>query len=170
MRERSFGRIINISSINGQKGQMGPGQLLGGQGRRYRLHQGAGAGERRAKASPSTSSRRAISPPRWCMAVPKEVLENKIIAADPGRPPRPTGGDRALRRVSRLRRCRLHHRRRRCLPMAGNTWRELLSPAMIWVPRQYRRCAVDLFEQKHANELMRQRHRAEGDGAIGALA
>ncbi len=46
MRERKFGRIINISSINGQKGQMGQSQLLRRQGGRARLHQGAGAGER----------------------------------------------------------------------------------------------------------------------------
>ena len=30
MRERKFGRIINISSINGQKGPDGPGELFGG--------------------------------------------------------------------------------------------------------------------------------------------
>ena len=52
MRERKFGRIINISSINGQKGQIGPDQLLRRQGRRDRLHQGAGAGERARRASP----------------------------------------------------------------------------------------------------------------------
>ena len=46
MRDRKFGRIVNISSINGQKGQVGPGQLFRRQGRRSRLHQGAGAGRR----------------------------------------------------------------------------------------------------------------------------
>jgi NAD(P)-dependent dehydrogenase (short-subunit alcohol dehydrogenase family) len=34
MRAREFGRVINISSVNGQKGQFGQGQLFGGQGRR----------------------------------------------------------------------------------------------------------------------------------------
>ena len=47
MRERGYGRIINISSINGQKGQAGQDQLfLRRQGRDDRLHQGPGAGKR----------------------------------------------------------------------------------------------------------------------------
>jgi NAD(P)-dependent dehydrogenase (short-subunit alcohol dehydrogenase family) len=46
MRTRGFGRIINISSINGQKGPGGPSQLLRRQGRHDRVHQGAGPGER----------------------------------------------------------------------------------------------------------------------------
>jgi acetoacetyl-CoA reductase len=46
MRERKFGRIINISSINGQKGQFGQTNY--------------------SSASPSTPSLRDISTPRWC--------------------------------------------------------------------------------------------------------
>ncbi len=46
MRERKFGRVITISSINGQKGQFGPGELLGLQGGRPGHHPGAGAGGR----------------------------------------------------------------------------------------------------------------------------
>ena len=38
MRERGFGRIINISSVNGQKGQMGQVNYSGVQGGRSRLH------------------------------------------------------------------------------------------------------------------------------------
>ena len=49
MRDRKFGRVINISSINGQKGQMGQVELLRGQGRRHRLHQGAGPGRRQGR-------------------------------------------------------------------------------------------------------------------------
>ena len=37
MRARKFGRIINISSINGQKGQFGQTNYSAPQGRRYRL-------------------------------------------------------------------------------------------------------------------------------------
>ena len=44
MVEKGWGRIIQISSVNGEKGQAGPDQLLGGQGRHARLHDGAGAG------------------------------------------------------------------------------------------------------------------------------
>ncbi len=61
------------------EGPDGPGQLLRRQGRRARLHQGAGAGKRRAAASPSTRSARAISRPRWCKAVPQDVLEKTIL-------------------------------------------------------------------------------------------
>lgn len=46
MRARKFGRVVNISSINGQEGQLAPVQLCGRQGGRARLHQGAGAGIR----------------------------------------------------------------------------------------------------------------------------
>ena len=46
MVEQGWGRIINICSVNGEKGQFGPDQLLGGQGRHARLHDGAGAGGR----------------------------------------------------------------------------------------------------------------------------
>ena len=44
MRDRSFGRVINISSINGAEGAR-PRQLLLGQGRRHRLYPGARAGK-----------------------------------------------------------------------------------------------------------------------------
>jgi NAD(P)-dependent dehydrogenase (short-subunit alcohol dehydrogenase family) len=40
-------------------------------------------------------------------AVPKDVLENRYPADDSDRPPRRTGRDRALRRISRRRRFRL---------------------------------------------------------------
>ena len=63
MRGRNWGRIVNISSINGQKGQSAS-QLFGRQGGRDRLHQGARPGER-ARASPSTASRPAISTRKW---------------------------------------------------------------------------------------------------------
>ena len=47
------------------EGPDGPGQLFRRQGGRHRLHQGAGAGERRQGRSPSTRSAPAISPPKW---------------------------------------------------------------------------------------------------------
>ncbi len=42
MRDRKFGRIINISSINGQKGQAGQANYSGRQGGRPGLYQGPG--------------------------------------------------------------------------------------------------------------------------------
>ena len=44
MRTRGFGRIVNISSINGQTGQVGQTNYFRRQSRHYRLYQGAGAG------------------------------------------------------------------------------------------------------------------------------
>ena len=46
MRERGFGRIINISSINGQKGQLGLANYCAAKVRRDRLHPRAGARKR----------------------------------------------------------------------------------------------------------------------------
>ena len=64
MRERGFGRIVNISSINGQKGQMGQvnysASKAGDLGFTKALAQ-----ENAARASPSTPSAPATSPPRW---------------------------------------------------------------------------------------------------------
>ena len=42
MRERKFGRIINISSINGQKGQIRTSKLFRRQSGRYWVHQSPG--------------------------------------------------------------------------------------------------------------------------------
>ena len=41
-----FGRIVNVSSVSGQTGQAGPGQLLGGQGRAVGPHPGGRPGAR----------------------------------------------------------------------------------------------------------------------------
>ena len=46
MRERGFGRIVNISSINGQKGPDGPDELFSGEGGHDRFHPCAGARRR----------------------------------------------------------------------------------------------------------------------------
>ena len=109
MRERKFGRIINISSINGQKGQIGQTN-----------YSAAKAGEIGfTKALAQESAKLGITVNAICpgyiatemvQAVPKDVLEKNDPAANPGRPPRRAGGDRALRGLPRLRRRRLHHR------------------------------------------------------------
>ena len=46
MSERGFGRIVNISSVNGQTGQFGQTNYLRRQGRHARLHYGAGTRSR----------------------------------------------------------------------------------------------------------------------------
>ena len=109
MRERSFGRIINISSINGQKGQMGQAN--------YSAAKAGDIGFTKALAQENANKGvtvNAICPgyiaTEMVMAVPKDVLEKSIMPPNSGSPPRPAGGDRPLRRLPRLRRRRLHHR------------------------------------------------------------
>jgi acetoacetyl-CoA reductase len=82
MRERKFGRIINISSINGQKGQMGQAN-----------YSAAKAGELGfTKALAQESARAGITVNAICpgyiatemvKAVPKEVLEKNILPQIP---------------------------------------------------------------------------------------
>jgi acetoacetyl-CoA reductase len=82
MRERKFGRIINISSINGQKGQMGQSN-----------YSAAKAGELGfTKALAQESARAGVTVNAICpgyiatemvKAVPKEVLEKNILPQIP---------------------------------------------------------------------------------------
>ena len=82
MRERKFGRIINISSINGQKGQMGQAN-----------YSAAKAGELGfTKALAQESARAGITVNAICpgyiatemvKAMPKEVLEKSILPQIP---------------------------------------------------------------------------------------
>jgi acetoacetyl-CoA reductase len=84
MRERSFGRIINISSINGQKGQMGQTN--------YSAAKAGDIGFTKALAQENASKGvtvNAICPgyiaTEMVMAVPKEVLEKSILPMIPAR-------------------------------------------------------------------------------------
>jgi acetoacetyl-CoA reductase len=82
MRERKFGRIINISSINGQKGQMGQSN-----------YSAAKAGELGfTKALAQESARAGVTVNAICpgyiatemvKAVPKDVLEKNILPLIP---------------------------------------------------------------------------------------
>ncbi|MDQ0349914.1 acetoacetyl-CoA reductase [Ancylobacter vacuolatus] len=82
MRERNFGRIVNISSINGQKGQMGQTN-----------YSAAKAGEIGfSKALAQEVAKKGITVNAICpgyiatemvLAVPKEVLEKSIIPQIP---------------------------------------------------------------------------------------
>ena len=78
MRERNFGRIVNISSINGQKGQMGQTN--------YSASKAGDIGFTKALAQENASKGitvNVICPgyigTEMVMAVPKEVLEKAII-------------------------------------------------------------------------------------------
>ena len=108
MRARKFGRVINISSINGQKGQMGQVNYSASKAGDIGFTK-ALARKALAPASPSTSSAPATSPRKWSRPCRRTCLR-RHPADDPRRPPRRALGNRPLRRVPRLRRCRLHHR------------------------------------------------------------
>ena len=78
MRERGFGRIINISSVNGQKGQMGQVN--------YSASKAGDLGFTRALAQENANKGvtvNAICPgyiaTEMVMAVPKDVLEKSIL-------------------------------------------------------------------------------------------
>ena len=82
MRARSFGRIISISSVNGQKGQFGQTN--------YSAAKSAAIGFTRSLAAEAASKGitvNAVAPgyiaTEMVMAVPKEVLDSKIIPQIP---------------------------------------------------------------------------------------
>ena len=84
MRERGFGRIINISSINGQKGQMGQTN--------YSAAKAGDLGFTKALAQENAAKGvtvNAVCPgyiaTEMVMAVPKEVLEKSILPQIPAR-------------------------------------------------------------------------------------
>jgi acetoacetyl-CoA reductase len=84
MRERGFGRVVNISSINGQKGQMGQAN--------YSASKAGDLGFTKALAQEGAAKGitvNAICPgyiaTEMVMAVPKEVLDKNIIPQIPVR-------------------------------------------------------------------------------------
>lgn len=84
MRERGFGRIINISSINGQKGQMGQTN--------YCAAKSGDIGFTKALAQENASKNITVNvicpgyiATEMVMAVPKDVLEKSIVPQIPAR-------------------------------------------------------------------------------------
>ena len=67
-----------------------PGQLRRRQVGHPRLHQGAGAGRARPRASPSTRSRPAISTPRWCARCRRTCSRRSSRASRSAASARPT--------------------------------------------------------------------------------
>ena len=109
MRDRGFGRVINISSINGQKGQVGQVNYSAAKAgdigfTRALAQEGAAKGHHRQCDLPGLHRHRDGA------RGARGGAENEDPAADPGRPPRRAGGGRALRRVPRRRRRGFHHR------------------------------------------------------------
>ena len=99
MRNRGFGRIIIISSINGQKGQMGQTN--------YSAAKAGVIGFAKALAQENANKGitvNVIAPgyiaTEMVQAVPGGGPQDQDPAADPGRPPRRGGGDRPRGRSS----------------------------------------------------------------------
>ena len=108
MRNRNFGRIVNISSINGQKGQIGQVN--------YSTAKGGLIGFTKALAL--ENARKGITVNCVCpgyidtdmvAAVSEKVMEG-IVAAIPVEPAGQGGRDRRARRLSRVRHVRFHDR------------------------------------------------------------
>ena len=96
MRERSFGRVINISSVNGQKGQMGQTNYSASKAGEIGFTK-ALAQEGAPRASRSTPSAPDISPPTWSWRWPR--MFGKPSSSRFGRPSRRTRRNRTLRRL-----------------------------------------------------------------------
>ena len=92
------------------EGPARPDQLFRRQGRRDRLHQGAGAGER-ASRHHRQRHLSGLHRHRDGAGGAEGRAGKEHPAAHSDRPARRAGGDRALRGVPGLRRCRLDHRR-----------------------------------------------------------
>jgi acetoacetyl-CoA reductase len=82
MRARSFGRIINISSINGRKGQMGQTNYSAAKAGMHGFTK-ALAYEGAAKGITVNTIAPGYIATEMVMAVPKEVLETKILPLIP---------------------------------------------------------------------------------------
>ena len=109
MRERKFGRVITISSINGQKGQAGQANYSASKAgdigfSKALAQEGARAGITVNVIAPGYIGTEMVRGDR------PRGAEDEDHPADPGRPPRHARGDRPRRRLPRLRRGRLHHR------------------------------------------------------------
>ena len=109
MRERNFGRIINISSINGQKGQMGQTNYSAAKAGVIGFTK-ALAQESARKGITVNAIAPAISTPRWCRRCRRTCWRRSILPHIPvGRLGEPEEIARCVA-VPRRRRCRLHHR------------------------------------------------------------
>jgi NAD(P)-dependent dehydrogenase (short-subunit alcohol dehydrogenase family) len=109
MRERKFGRVINISSINGQKGQAGQVN--------YSAAKAGDIGFTRALAQEGARAGITVNADlpwlyrhRHGPRHRREGAQRAHHAADSGGPSWRARGNRALRGVPGIRRCRLHHR------------------------------------------------------------
>ena len=109
MRARSFGRIISISSINGQKGQMGQVNYSTAKAGVIGFTKALGAGERQ-EGHHRQRDRARLHRDRDGAGGAAGGAEDQDLAADPGRPPRRGRRDRRSRGLPFGRQGGLHHR------------------------------------------------------------
>ena len=102
------GRIINITSVSGQAGQTGPGELLVGEGRADRPDEGDRPRARLARDH--LQRRRAGLRADGADEGPGPAAPGPDHGRDAARALRHARGDRQRGRVPRQRRGRLHHR------------------------------------------------------------
>ena len=109
MRARKFGRVINISSINGQKGQFGQVNYSAAKAGDIGFTKALGAGECQGRHHRECDLPRLYQHRNGAGGAEGGAGEEHI-AADPGQSPRRAGRDRTRGGVPRRRRRRLHHR------------------------------------------------------------
>ena len=121
MRERGFGRIINISSVNGQKGQMGQAN--------YSASKAGDIGFTKALAQENANKGvtvNAICPgyiaTEMVLAVPKDVLEKAILPQISSSPSRPAWRRSPAASSFSLPMTPASSPARLCLPTAASTW------------------------------------------------
>ena len=85
MIDAGYGRIVNISSVIGETGNIGQANYAAAKSGPVRPDEDARARDGAPAASPSTASRRVSSPPTWSTAVPEEVLANVVADIPVGR-------------------------------------------------------------------------------------
>ena len=83
MRERKFGRIINISSINGQKGQIGQANYSAAKAGDIGFTKALAQEGARDGITVNVDLRPATSAPRWCRRSTEKVLKTKILPQIP---------------------------------------------------------------------------------------
>ena len=99
MVERGWGRIINISSVNGQKGAFGQTNYSAAKAGMHGFTKALALEVARKGVTVNTISPGYIGT-KMVMAIPKEVLDSQDHSADPDGPPRQARGSRRTGRLS----------------------------------------------------------------------
>ncbi len=110
MVERGWGRIINISSVNGQKGAFGQTNYSAAKAGMHGFTKALALEVARKGVTVNTISPGYIGT-KMVMAIPKEVLDTQDPAADPDGAPGQAGRSGRPGRLPGLRRGRVRHRR-----------------------------------------------------------